>query len=259
MSPTKTKGWFEFSTWWNIIRYKCTTTWLLRYPECMDSTRSSRYKCTDAYAIGSPHVGVYTMVIGAVVAAPWNSWTRSWLPPRWKWRRDPTLPFIYIVLYLCIQHYPWDSLYIYMTCKERGKNWMASINKIKKIDVNLVCFSSHSLQGICECEASRKPWLFYVPVIIDKLVSVADTDWPHVCWQPKLARLRHDVRPLVSPGQTAYVKVIKKQFGVHHWIVLVDTVKINIWNIQFGVRMRDIWPPEVLHPWQLVRPDPIGS
>jgi hypothetical protein len=56
------------------------------------------------------------------------------------------------------------------------------------------------------------------------------------------------------PSQTTQVKVLKKQFGLHHWIGLVEYIKIHIQNVQFGVRMKEIWLLEDLHAAEAVRP-----
>jgi hypothetical protein len=41
-------------------------------------------------------------------------------------------------------------------------------------------------------------------------------------------------------GQTGVVKVRGILFGLHHWIGLVEKIKMHIWNVQIEVRMREI-------------------
>lgn len=47
---------------------------------------------------------------------------------------------------------------------------------------------------------------------------------------------------LVGPtGQTDQTNVLQIWIGLHHWIVLVEMIEMHMCNIQFGVRMRDLW------------------
>ena len=54
------------------------------------------------------------------------------------------------------------------------------------------------------------------------------------------------VRPLVQTGQTGQEKFVKLSIRLHHCIDLVETIKIHMWNVQFGVRMRKLCLPEDL-------------
>ena len=38
------------------------------------------------------------------------------------------------------------------------------------------------------------------------------------------------------------------QNGLHHCVDLVETIKMHIWNVQFGVQMRKLCLSEDLHP-----------
>jgi hypothetical protein len=46
---------------------------------------------------------------------------------------------------------------------------------------------------------------------------------------------------------TGLVKLLKRQFGLHYWTTLVVVIKIHIWNVQFWLRMREVWLQEDLH------------
>jgi len=69
-----------------------------------------------------------------------------------------------------------------------------------------------------------------------------------------MARLRGPVRPVRKIGQTGLVKLLKMQNRLHHCVDLVETIKIHMWNVRFGLRMREIWLQEVLHPGRPVKP-----
>ena len=69
-----------------------------------------------------------------------------------------------------------------------------------------------------------------------------------------MANRGRPVRPLCLTGQTDLVKVLKMQNGLHHYLDLVETIKMHMWNVRFGLRMREIWLQEVLHPGRPVRP-----
>jgi hypothetical protein len=53
---------------------------------------------------------------------------------------------------------------------------------------------------------------------------------------PKIGKNRQDSLT-GGPTQTD-VKVLKRQFGLHHWIGLAEYIKIHIYNAQFGVWMK---------------------
>jgi hypothetical protein len=67
------------------------------------------------------------------------------------------------------------------------------------------------------------------------------------------------VRLVASPGQTYLVKVLKRKFELHLWIALIKTIKMHIWNVQFGLWMREIWLRQDLHLGQSDRPDDMGG
>ena len=60
--------------------------------------------------------------------------------------------------------------------------------------------------------------------------------------------LDRPVRPLVQTGQTSQKKFVKSLIKLHHCVDLVETIKMHIWNVQFGVRMRKLCLPKDLHP-----------
>ena len=43
-------------------------------------------------------------------------------------------------------------------------------------------------------------------------------------------------------------KFVKLSIRLYHCIDLVETIKIHMWDVQFGVRMRKLCLPEDLHP-----------
>ena len=55
-----------------------------------------------------------------------------------------------------------------------------------------------------------------------------------------LDNLDRPVRPLVQTGQTGQEKFVKSSIGLHHCIDIVETIEMHIWNVQFGLRMREI-------------------
>jgi hypothetical protein len=61
-----------------------------------------------------------------------------------------------------------------------------------------------------------------------------------ICSHPKLAGIIRPVRPVGPTGQTGVFKVQEILFGLHHWIGLVEYIKIHMWNVQIRVRMREI-------------------
>ena len=74
------------------------------------------------------------------------------------------------------------------------------------------------------------------------------------CSHSKMADRGRPVRPLCLTGQTDLIKVLKMQNGLHHCLDLVEMIKMHMWNVRFGLRMREIWLREVLHPGRPVRP-----
>ena len=51
-----------------------------------------------------------------------------------------------------------------------------------------------------------------------------------------------------TTARTGLVKLLKMQNRLHHCVDLVETIKIHMYNVRFGLRMREIWLREVLHP-----------
>ena len=51
-------------------------------------------------------------------------------------------------------------------------------------------------------------------------------------------------------SETSFFKLLKIQNGLHHCVDLIETIKMHIWNVRFGLRMKEIWLREVLHPGQ---------
>jgi hypothetical protein len=49
------------------------------------------------------------------------------------------------------------------------------------------------------------------------------------------------VWPLTHTGQTGQTKVLKMPIGLHHCVDLVETIEMHMWNVQFGVQMRELW------------------
>ena len=60
--------------------------------------------------------------------------------------------------------------------------------------------------------------------------------------------LDRPVRPLVQTGQIGQGKFVKSSNGLHHCVDFIEMIKMHIWNVQFGVRMRKLCLPEDLHP-----------
>ena len=56
-----------------------------------------------------------------------------------------------------------------------------------------------------------------------------------------MSRLGGPVRPVPKTGQTGLVKLLKKHNELNHCVDLVETIEMHIWNVQFGLRMREIW------------------
>ena len=50
----------------------------------------------------------------------------------------------------------------------------------------------------------------------------------------------------VQTGQTSKVNFIKMQIRLHHCVALVETIKMHIWNVQFGLWVRELWLREEL-------------
>ena len=63
-----------------------------------------------------------------------------------------------------------------------------------------------------------------------------------------LDNLERPVRPLIQTGQIGQEKFVKLTIGLHHCIDIVETIEMHIWNVQFGVWMRELCLPEDLHP-----------
>ena len=63
-----------------------------------------------------------------------------------------------------------------------------------------------------------------------------------------LKSLGEPVTPVMQTGQTGLGNFVKLPIGLHHCTDLDETIKIHIWNVQFGVRMRKLCLPEDLHP-----------
>ena len=61
-----------------------------------------------------------------------------------------------------------------------------------------------------------------------------------ICSHSKMAGRRRPVRPLYLTGQTDLVKVLKMQNGLHHCVDLVETIKMHMWKVRFGLWMRDM-------------------
>ena len=57
--------------------------------------------------------------------------------------------------------------------------------------------------------------------------------------------LDRPVRPLVQTGQE---KFVKSSIGLHHCVDFIEMIKMHIWNVQFGVRMRKLCLSDDLHP-----------
>ena len=74
-----------------------------------------------------------------------------------------------------------------------------------------------------------------------------------ICSHKKMARLGGPVRPVPKTSHTGMVKLLKKKNGLHCCVYLVETIEMHIFNVQFGLRMREIWLRKVLHPDRLVK------
>jgi hypothetical protein len=47
-------------------------------------------------------------------------------------------------------------------------------------------------------------------------------------------------RNLLTTKNVHFCEVVKMCNGLHHYVALVEVVKKHIWNVQFGVRMREL-------------------
>ena len=98
------------------------------------------------------------------------------------------------------------------------------------------CFSLFLYSfGLEKCFSIRK--------LYQETGAYVDTqNWHDSCFLDDLDR---PVRPLVQTGQE---KFVKSSIGLHHCVDLVEMIEMHIWNVQFGVQMRELYPPEDLHP-----------